>query len=421
MRTVRAASLVASAIVCTVALAAVPTASGAAAARGGGARLNDLQVLGTHNSFHVEPEPDALQAITSVDPDLVNLAVTHPPVGVQLGDLSVRQLELDVFADPDGSLWRPVGRPGFKVFHMEQIDMGSTCEALVDVPAGAPGVVGRSPEAPPGVRARPDPTARPCSPVRPTRCRSPPQVARHARRGDPFRDASPATWSRPTRCAGSTRPSRRPRSRTGGRARRHAAAGSCSCSTSIATSTSSVTRTSPGASCSRPRSPGQPDAAFVQIPDARGNEATISDLVRKGYLVRTRADEPVVTPTTGDVTRRDAAFASGATIVSTDYPAPGLASRWGSDYVARLPGGGVAVAAIRRERRSADHAISSSRRRDHRADPGATGRVACWDAKSKEGNHHEVSRRRVHPADGRPPGDRDRLLPRVPRRVARPG
>ena len=89
--------------------------------------------------------------------------------------------------------------------------------------------------------------------------------------------------------------------------------------------------------------PGAPDAAFVQFQDPRTPDAAaIPDLVRQGYLVRTRADLPVTTPTTGDVTQRDAAFASGAQIVSTDYPVPGAAQRWQSDYVAQLPGGATA-------------------------------------------------------------------------------
>jgi hypothetical protein len=40
----------------------------------------------------------------------------------------------------------------------------------------------------------------------------------------------------------------------------------------------------------------------------------------------------------GDTTRRDAAFASGGQIVSTDYPVRGMAARWGTDYYAALPG-----------------------------------------------------------------------------------
>jgi hypothetical protein len=57
--------------------------------------------------------------------------------------------------------------------------------------------------------------------------------------------------------------------------------------------------------------------------------------VADGYIVRTRADEPMHEATTGDVTRRDAAFRSGAQYVSTDFPEP---SPFGTGYVARLPG-----------------------------------------------------------------------------------
>jgi len=58
--------------------------------------------------------------------------------------------------------------------------------------------------------------------------------------------------------------------------------------------------------------------------------------------VRTRAEVPVGTAQSGDVTQRDAAFESGAQFVSTDFPVSGLSDRWGTDYVAQLPGGGTA-------------------------------------------------------------------------------
>ena len=59
MRAARAASHAAAAVALTVALAAAGTSS-ATAPRRSGARLNDLQIVGTHNSFHVEPEPSLL-------------------------------------------------------------------------------------------------------------------------------------------------------------------------------------------------------------------------------------------------------------------------------------------------------------------------------------------------------------------------
>jgi len=89
--------------------------------------------------------------------------------------------------------------------------------------------------------------------------------------------------------------------------------------------------------------PGQPDAAFVKIDDpTEANQATIRRLVRRGYLVRTLADEPVITPQSGDVSRRTLAFTSGAHWISTNYPVPGLADRWETSYVVAIPGGDIA-------------------------------------------------------------------------------
>jgi len=73
-----------------------------------------------------------------------------------------------------------------------------------------------------------------------------------------------------------------------------------------------------------------------------GNEAVIRDLVERGYLVRTRSDEPLSTVKNRETSRRDTALASGAQIVTTDFPTVGMAARYDSDFVAELPGG-VAV------------------------------------------------------------------------------
>ena len=85
--------------------------------------------------------------------------------------------------------------------------------------------------------------------------------------------------------------------------------------------------------------PGQPDSSFVGVDDPVADSGLIKDLVGKGYLVRTRADVPNVEGRTGDTTRRDAALASGAQWISTDYPGPDGAKRqYGTDYIVRLPG-----------------------------------------------------------------------------------
>jgi hypothetical protein len=62
--------------------------------------------------------------------------------------------------------------------------------------------------------------------------------------------------------------------------------------------------------------------------------------VRKGYLVRTRTDADLVQARSGDVTQRDAALASGAQLLSTDFPFNERA-RW-TGYSVRFPEGGIA-------------------------------------------------------------------------------
>ena len=76
----------------------------------------------------------------------------------------------------------------------------------------------------------------------------------------------------------------------------------------------------------------------VGLDDPLADGAQIADLVGKGYLVRTRADANNVEPAADDTTRLDAALASGAQWVSTDYPGPDGAKALGSSYVAELPG-----------------------------------------------------------------------------------
>lgn len=66
--------------------------------------------------------------------------------------------------------------------------------------------------------------------------------------------------------------------------------------------------------------PGMAHAAFLMIDNAITHAARIPELVRKGYLVRSRADIDTGEARKNDIGRRDAALASGAQIISTDYP-----------------------------------------------------------------------------------------------------
>ncbi|MDX1735380.1 MAG: Ca2+-dependent phosphoinositide-specific phospholipase C, partial [Halioglobus sp.] len=84
---------------------------------------------------------------------------------------------------------------------------------------------------------------------------------------------------------------------------------------------------------------GTPEAAFMKKNDPRPDPEGIAELVRQGYMVRTRADADTEEARSGDTMRRDTALATGAQFISTDYPVPDPAF---TDYRVTLPGGGIA-------------------------------------------------------------------------------
>jgi|HubBroStandDraft_6_1064221.scaffolds.fasta_scaffold68867_3 Phosphoinositide phospholipase C, Ca2+-dependent len=72
--------------------------------------INQLQFIGTHNSYHVRAKPSR---------NFPSLNYSHAPLDVQL-DRGVRSVELDLH-DRDGV---------FEVFHVVKIDEGTTCRHL---------------------------------------------------------------------------------------------------------------------------------------------------------------------------------------------------------------------------------------------------------------------------------------------------
>src|SRR5690242_15813646 len=113
----------------------------------GSLRLNQIQVLGSHNSYHAWPYPKVLAALRGVNAaTAAGLDYGHRPLPEQF-DLGVRQIELDVWSDPQGGKYaRPtlptslhipppdpavMNAPGFKVLHEANIDTHSTCLTFV--------------------------------------------------------------------------------------------------------------------------------------------------------------------------------------------------------------------------------------------------------------------------------------------------
>jgi hypothetical protein len=64
---------------------------------------------------------------------------------------------------------------------------------------------------------------------------------------------------------------------------------------------------------------GAPEAAFMIINDSKKDEAKIKEMVKKGYMVRTRADADTKEARANDRSGFVAACASGAQIITTDY------------------------------------------------------------------------------------------------------
>jgi hypothetical protein len=110
--------------------------------------MNRVQFIGTHNSYHIAPSPKVHKLIESFakgQGDAIN--VTQRPLAEQFGKLGVRQIELDLFADPKGGLYSdPLGarlvseveanpdpswkEPGLKILHSPDFDFRTTVPTL---------------------------------------------------------------------------------------------------------------------------------------------------------------------------------------------------------------------------------------------------------------------------------------------------
>jgi hypothetical protein len=84
--------------------------------------------------------------------------------------------------------------------------------------------------------------------------------------------------------------------------------------------------------------PGRDDAAFIKRDGPESPD--VAQLVRQGYIIRTRTDTPGDEARLNDAARREVAFRSGAQMLCTDYYRPDLRL---SEYVVMLPGRRVAM------------------------------------------------------------------------------
>jgi hypothetical protein len=116
--------------------------------------INKVQVIGSHNSYKQAIDSVLFSLLRKKNPDAaLSLEYSHIPLGAQL-DLGLRNLEIDVYADekggkyahPKGLDWEAgakppapaydpggeMNNPGFKVFHVQDLDFRSNCYTFAD-------------------------------------------------------------------------------------------------------------------------------------------------------------------------------------------------------------------------------------------------------------------------------------------------
>lgn len=111
--------------------------------------INQIQSIGTHNSYKLMPSDKILNLIDWIDRELSqSIQYQHAPLDYQLNYQRIRQIELDVFDDPQGGLYsnrkglflvgeNPESRdhemylPGIKVLHFPDFDFRSHCLTLI--------------------------------------------------------------------------------------------------------------------------------------------------------------------------------------------------------------------------------------------------------------------------------------------------
>ncbi len=322
-------------------------------------RLNQIQVMGSHNSYRLDTTPGIFDILSSFDPVLAEeLLYRHAPLAEQFDDQEIRQIELDVFVDPEGGLYSlRVGldafglpndtppellEPGFKVLHIQEIDFNTTCFTLVacleQVEAWSDANQQHLPLAilvELKADAIPDPLN--LGFVTPLPFGSAELDALDAEIRSVF---GPGDLVTPDDVRGDYA-TLEEAVLAGNWPTLQQSRGKVILMMDNAGAVRDLYTAEHPSLEGRPiftnATPGDPDAAFVKFNEPRGNEAVIQQLVADGYVVRTRSDSPTSQAHSADTARLEAALTSGAQWVSTDYPVPGL-SIW-SDYFAEIPDG----------------------------------------------------------------------------------
>lgn len=320
-------------------------------------KFNDLQAVGTHNSYKQAISPAQMKLLRGADPKQADgLDYAHPPLTEQL-DAGARQLELDLLNDPEGGRFAdplamkiapdlpydlaPLKGPGMKVMHAQDIDYRSSCPQfttclkevaawskahpdhlplliLLNLKEGGLKLPGAVQALPFDARAMDAVDAEIRSVFAPGQLITPDVV--QGRHGTLREAVLAGGWPTLGAARGKVMfaldaPEDQVALYRGGR------------------------KSLEGRAMFVNAGEDSPSAGYITLNEPKEQAARIQAAVKSGLIVRTRADADTTEARTGDHSRQAAAFASGAQFVSTDYmrPDPRL-----GPYEAHLPGGGVA-------------------------------------------------------------------------------
>jgi len=288
-------------------------------------RINQIQVIATHNSYHAMAPPQLLELVKQVYPDAVTWEYDHAPLDTQL-NRGIRSFEFDIHHTDKG----------YEVFHVQDFDAASTCPDFV----GCLQVIRRWSKA--------HPRHVPIISLLELKKEDVPQASTqtYAFEAEDLDALDAELLSVFSRDELITPDDVRGEYATLSEAVKAdnwptlaQARGKCM----FVLHTGGIhaenyTKNAP--SCEgRPMfmqgSGGKPyDAVFV---DNNPRDPQVTQHVKEGFIVRTRADANLKEGHANDTARRDTALASGAHIVSTDFPLGETHPETG--YMVQLPGG----------------------------------------------------------------------------------
>ncbi|UZR98787.1 phosphatidylinositol-specific phospholipase C1-like protein [Chondrinema litorale] len=326
-------------------------------------RINQIQVIGSHNSYKPQIEPPLMEMILAEDSNAIALDYRHVSLSEQL-DLGLRKVEIDVLYDPQGGRFaKPMGlkllqekgieplpfdtdgelnAPGFKVLHIPDIDFRTSCYTLASCLEELKQWSAAHPK------------------------HLPIAISFNAKTGEveregfaemlPFTKAAYDSLDAEILSVLPAEKIIRPDDVRGDYATLEEAVLNNNWPLIEDARGKFMFVLDEGTEKSKPYidghpslkdrvmfvkvEPGKPEAGFVFMNDPVNYKDSIKTLVAMGYIVRTRADANTTEAREGDYSRFEDALESGAQFISTDYYLPD--ERLGTGFQIKMPDGVIA-------------------------------------------------------------------------------